>query len=108
MVRNVWKAYSGRRHIAAADVSFDALDDQAVDVLESVWYAYGHLGGPALSKMTHRDGRAWQKARKGVRNGEQSAKPISSAAMRQEVAERLAKCHEYELELGSHRRTRRR
>lgn len=95
VVRNVWKAYSGRRPIVDDDVYLDELDDNAMSVIESVWCAYGHLSGPALSKMTHREGGAWRKARKGIGDGEQSAKPITSASMRQEVSDRLAKRREW-------------
>jgi uncharacterized phage-associated protein len=90
-VRNVWKAYSGARKIVDDDVFFDELDDDAVDVIESVWCAYGHLSGPALSRLTHRDGGAWHKTRKGLPDRAKSERTISETAMRLEVSAEISK-----------------
>lgn len=88
-VRNVWKAYSGTRKLVDEDVFLDELDDDAKDVIESVWCAYGHLSGLTLSKLTHRDGGAWRKARKGLPDGAKSNRTISVVAMRAEVSEAI-------------------
>lgn len=90
-VRNVWKAYSGSRPIVDDDVYLDDLDNEAIDVIESVWCAYGHLSGPALSRLTHREGGAWRRARKGAPDNAKSDKVITPNAMRLEVSEVISK-----------------
>ena len=88
-VRNVWKAYSGTRPIMPDKVYFDDLDDDAKNVIESVWCAYGHLSGPKLSRMTHKEGGAWRKARKGLPDDAKSDRVITPSAMRMEATEAL-------------------
>jgi uncharacterized phage-associated protein len=90
-VRNVWKAYSGKRKIVDDDVFLDELDDDAKDVIEAVWCAYGHFSGPTLSKLTHKEGGAWRKARKGLPEGAKSDRVLSVNAMRLEVSETISK-----------------
>jgi uncharacterized phage-associated protein len=94
VVRVVWKAYSGKRPIIPDDVYFDDLNDSQKEVVNAVWTAYGHISGPRLSAMTHRE-QPWTTARKGKGERDRSDKPLRLDLMRKAAESTLAGKNEW-------------
>jgi uncharacterized phage-associated protein len=61
------KLYASMRQFKSNPVSFPlpdrgiALSDEARDLIKQIYDVYGHLSGPALSRLTHKAGSPWAK-----------------------------------------------